>query len=159
MERADIICVGNLGVPLVNVSYNGKSKSRFIGKHLGRTSWTACPSFSLSLLFMPLGAGLLRGAVDGISTAAVGELQLHKGGISGDGIVAAQHVRFAVSAGGFAVQGKGDSVKQRGFARAGIAADQEQAAGAKAGQIQCAGAGIRAKGANCLLYTSPSPRD
>ena len=58
MERADIICVGNLGVPLVNVSYNGKSKSRFIGKHLGRTSWTACPSFSLSLLFMPLGAVL-----------------------------------------------------------------------------------------------------
>src|SRR5699024_11299629 len=60
MERADIICVGNLGVPLVNVSYNGKSKSRFIGKHLGRTSWTACPSFSLSLLFVTLGAGLLR---------------------------------------------------------------------------------------------------
>ncbi len=31
---------------------------QFIRKHLGRTSKMACPSFSLSLLFMPLGAAL-----------------------------------------------------------------------------------------------------
>ena len=36
----------------------GINSVHFIGKHLGRTGKTACPSFPLSLLFMPLGAAL-----------------------------------------------------------------------------------------------------
>ena len=36
----------------------GINSVHFIGKHLGRTGKTACPSFSLSLLFLPLGAAL-----------------------------------------------------------------------------------------------------
>ena len=36
----------------------GINSVHFIGKHLGRTGKTACPSFPLSLLFMPLGAVL-----------------------------------------------------------------------------------------------------
>lgn len=36
----------------------GINSVHFIGKHLGRTGKVACPSFSLSLLFLPLGAAL-----------------------------------------------------------------------------------------------------
>src|SRR5699024_2410900 len=78
--------------------------------------------------------------------APVAESQFHKRFGLGRGKVAAQHGGLAVFAGGLAVQGEGDRVEQRGLARAGIAADQKQAAAAEAGKVQFGAARIGAEG-------------
>ena len=47
-----------------------------------------------------------------------------------------EHGRFPVVAAGFPVKGKGNSIKKRGFTRAGITRDQVQALGSKGIQIE-----------------------
>ena len=91
------------------------------------------------------GAQLFGPAAHGVAAPAVAEGQLDAGLGVGGGKVAAQHGGLAVFAGGLAVQRKGDGVKQRGLARAGVAADQKQTAAAKLRKVQLGTAGVGAK--------------
>ena len=94
-----------------------------------------------------LAALLLRRAGDGVLPPGVGKGQPHVGGGGGVGKVAAQHRRLPVTAGDLAVQRKGDGVKQRSLARAGVAGDQKQPALPELAEIQRCYAGVGAKGA------------
>lgn len=53
-----IVTCPNLGTKEQVGLILGINSVHFIRKHLGRTGKIACPSFSLSLLFLPLGAVL-----------------------------------------------------------------------------------------------------
>ena len=83
-----------------------------------------------------LATGLLRGAGHGILPPGMLKGQPHIGGGGRVGKVAAQHRRLPVGAGDLAVQRKGDGVKQRGLARAGVAGNQKQPALPEGGKIQ-----------------------
>ena len=76
-----------------------------------------------------LGPDIFRIAPDAIPPAPVAEGQFHKGFRAGRCIVRAEGAAFAPfpAAGGLAVQGEADSVKQGGFARPGIPGNQENA--------------------------------
>ena len=102
-------------------------------------------------------AQLLRRALDRIHAPAVGKGQRNKGLVAHVGKVAAQHGGQAVGAGRLAVQRKGDRVKQRGLARAGVAADQKQPAFAKGGQVQFGARGIGAERAQRQVQRFHSP--
>ena len=67
-----------------------------------------------------LAAGVLGIAPDGVAPARVVEDELDLGGCLGRGILGAEHTRVAVVAAGFAEEGEGDGVKDRGLARAGV---------------------------------------
>ena len=65
------------------------------------------------------------------------------------GILRAHHICLAVLAAEVAVERKGDRVKDRGLARAGIAGHEEQSGCAECGKVDIAAAGV---GAECLHF-------
>ena len=90
----------------------------------------------------PLGPLIGGAAPDQIGFVPVAEGQLHKGFLLRGGKVTAQHGAVAAGAAGFAVQGKGDGVKNGGFTSAGVAGYQEDAFLAQLGQVQLYPPGI-----------------
>ena len=93
------------------------------------------------------GAALLRPAAHRDRLLLMREHQLHKGLGVRRRVVAAQHGGTAVTPGGHAVQRKGDGVKQRGLARAGVPRDEEQSPVPEGGKVQRGDARIGAEGA------------
>ena len=94
------------------------------------------------------GTSVLRAALHLITFSAVVKGQLHiSWGVRG-GVLGAQHGGIPAVAAGFPKQGIGDGVKNGGFACAGVAGDQIEAAGAQTGKIQLLCAGVRAKAGN-----------
>ena len=93
-----------------------------------------------------LGTGVFRVAAHGIALAAHLKFQLHKGGRSGVGILAAQHGTLAHTAAGMVVQGVCNGIEQGGLACAGVAGDKVQTAFSQFFQFQHGLARIGAKG-------------
>ena len=99
-----------------------------------------------------VGAGLAQGRAlvfgipaDGVLLAAVGEGQLHIGGIGGLDVFGAEHVGLSAVAAGLAIEGEGDGVENGGLACAGVAGDQVQAPGAESFKIQLLDPGVGAE--------------
>jgi len=67
-----------------------------------------------------------RVAANGVLLVAIAKYQFHIGRGLGIGVLGAQHGCIAVASAGLTVQCKGDCVKQRGLARAGVAGNQVQ---------------------------------
>ena len=95
----------------------------------------------------PGGTALLRPAAHRDGLLLMGEHQLHKGLGVRRRVVAAQHGGATIPSGGHAVQRKGDGVKQRGLARAGVPRDEEQPPVPEGGKVQRGDARIGAEGA------------
>ena len=93
-----------------------------------------------------LGTGVFRVAAHGIALPVHLKFQLHKGGCSGVGILAAQHGTLAHTAAGMVVQGVCNGIEQGGLACAGVAGDKVQAAFSQFFQFQHGLARIGAKG-------------
>ena len=109
------------------------------------------PDKALAPGFRPL---ILRAARDGIGFPGAGELQLHLGGDGGFRIFRAQHGYVADVPAGSSVEGKGDGVKNRGLARAGVPRDQVQALAAQPVQVQDRLLRVGAKGGDAQLARS-----
>ena len=150
-----------LGINAQKLRYGGGHRQRPADRllrlaqkfRLGRAFYHAAAALGGTLLLGP--------AAHGVAAPAVGKLQFHAGLCRRLGKITAQHRGFSVFAGGFAVQGKGDSIKQRGLAAAGIAADQKQSAAAKGRKIQHGLPGVGTKGGQlqaCRLHFCASSR-
>ena len=86
----------------------------------------------------PLGGTQVAGVpANGIGLPVAGKFQLHEGWRLRGGVLGAEEVRVVpCAAAGLAVEGIADGVKNSSLARAGVAGDQVQSAGAQGCKIQ-----------------------
>ena len=92
--------------------------------------------------------GIFRIALHGVFFSAIVKGQFHIGWCIRGGILGAQHGGIPTVAAGLSKQGIGDSIENSGFACAGIACNQIEAAGAQLGKIQFLRTCVGAKAGN-----------